>query len=124
MFPLESDLTFEPGYLFIDRNNTIYVTYPGTSSIYVWYNASNDPTRIISISSYQPNALFVSSIGDIYVGNEDAATVEKWTISMTDDSESEMIADYCSYCRSLFIDINDVLYCSMFDRHQVLTKPL
>lgn len=122
VFPLKSDLRFEPGFIFIDRNNTIYVTYPSISSIYIWYKENIDPDRIISITNYQPNALFVSSIGDIYVGNEYGATVEKWTTSIADDSET--IANYCSYCRSLFIDINDILYCSMFYRHQVIAKSL
>jgi hypothetical protein len=46
--------------------------------------------------------------------------VDKWTI----DTNSSVPAMYVgSACFGLFVDINDILYCSMNDLDQVVTKP-
>ncbi|CAF1491515.1 unnamed protein product [Adineta steineri] len=76
-------------------------------------------------------SIFVTNNGDIYYDNVDMyhdkgiiftairfenGRVDKW-ISNTNTSVNVMNVD--SPCYGLFIDINDTLYCSMFDRHKI-----
>jgi hypothetical protein len=58
--------------------------------------------------------------GDIYIDNGLLnARVDKWTFS-TNTWAPIMYVD--AACSGLFVDINNTLYCSMFDRHQVVKK--
>lgn len=116
-----SHSTFEPGSLFVDRNNTVFVTYPYNHTIYVWNNSSASSTRIISTGLRQPDGLFVSTTEDIYFSNYMNGLVYKW---MATTNATEAVAYFCDTCFHMFIDINDVFYCSIRERHQVIIKSL
>ncbi len=49
------------------------------------------------------------------------AEVEKLTL---DGNTSETVMSFCASCNSLFVAINDVLYCSMYGQHGVVARPL
>jgi len=85
----------------------------------MWLDGSINSTRTISGNLSKPNALFVTTTGDIFVDNGDSnGRVDKWT----SDGNISVPAMYVnSSCLSLFIDINDTLYCSMYYKHQVVT---
>jgi hypothetical protein len=66
------------------------------------------------------NSIFVTTNGDIYIDNGFShGRVEKWTMN----AANYVVALYVpSTCHSLFVDINDNLYCSMGALHQVVKK--
>ena len=66
-------------------------------------------------------SLFVTITGDIYVDNGDNGRVDKSTLNAT---QSITVMNVNGHCFGLFVDINDNLYCSMYDQHQVIKKSL
>jgi hypothetical protein len=118
---VESLLNFQPKNIFVDKNNTVYVKDPLNNRLYKWHNDSSSPTRIISDSLNGTFGLFVSSTGDIYVSNGDDGSVNKWKATI---NSFETVAQFCQICFTIFIDINDIMYCSMGRHHQIVAKPL
>lgn len=111
----------EPTRFFIDRNNTLYVTDTENYRIYQWRENSINATRIISDDLLLPYSLFVTITGDMYIEYGLDGQISKWT---SNTNIGETVATFCDSCFHIFIDINDVLYCSMSHRNQVATKPL
>jgi hypothetical protein len=111
--------------IFIDSNNTVYVPNRQTNQILVWNEGSESPTNIVygNFTNFtNPNSLFVTSNGDIYI--DDGALngrVQKW-ISTTETFNTVMNVN--SSCFGLFIDISDSLYCSMTNHHRVVKRSL
>ncbi|CAF4067561.1 unnamed protein product [Adineta steineri] len=111
-----------PYGVFVDNNNTVYVSEYSLNRVQVWREGSSKPTRNISGNLNAPCSVFVTSNGDIYVDNGNSnSRVDKWTINATN---STVVMNVKSYCCGLFIDINNNLYCTMYGYHQVNTKPL
>ena len=56
--------------LFINSNNSIYISNKKTNEISIWYNGNNsEPSRKISNSLSNLSSIFVTINGDIYLGN-------------------------------------------------------
>ncbi|CAF1248398.1 unnamed protein product [Adineta steineri] len=107
-----------PRALFIDINNTVYAVNTQKQQILMWINNSINPDEIISGKFFDAVSIFVTNNGDIYYDNgERNGRVDKWTLS-TNTSVDIMNID--SPCYGLFVDINDTLYCSMYDSHKVI----
>jgi hypothetical protein len=88
----------------------------------VWHENSNNPTNIIYGNFTNPNSLFVTSNGDIYIDDGKInGLVQKW-IAKTNTTVTVMNVN--SECYGLFVDTNDTLYCSMMWRHQVVKRSL
>jgi hypothetical protein len=88
--------------------------------IQIWMNDTINPTRTIAGSIVQPFSIFVTTNGDIYVDNGGSnGRVDKWTLN---SNTSIPVMYINSACYGLFVDINDTLYCSMRDQHQVAKK--
>ncbi|CAF4238247.1 unnamed protein product, partial [Adineta steineri] len=106
-----------PYGIFIDTNNTIYVSEFGANRVQVWHDSSSVPIRNLTSGLSNPYSLFVAIDGDIYVDNGGSNTrVDKWTLN----SNASISAMYVkNSCWGLFIDINDNLYCSMNALNQV-----
>jgi hypothetical protein len=104
--------------IFVNTNNTIYVANRQTQEILVWHEGSNSPTKIMLGNRFDPYSLFVTSNGDIYIDdggwNE---RIRKW-ISNTKTFVTVMNVN--SSCYGLFVDINDNVYCSLENHHQVV----
>jgi DNA-binding beta-propeller fold protein YncE len=72
-------------------------------------------------------SLFVTSNGDIYVdgdlkgGTVQKTQVHKWPVNA---ESNQLIMDVRGFCYGLFVDLNNTLYCSLRDHHQVLKKSL
>jgi sugar lactone lactonase YvrE len=111
-----------PRGIFVDTNNTVYVADATNNRVQVWFNESINPTKTISGNLSGPNAVFVTTNGDIYVDNGlYNGRVDKWTM----DANASVPAMYVtSTCYGLFVDINDTLYCSTPDLHQVVKSSL
>jgi hypothetical protein len=111
-----------PRDIFINRNNTIYATNQANGQIVVWSEGSTTPTRNISGNLSISLGLFVTTADDIYVDNYMSIRgVSKWTLNSTIGTPAMYT---CQSCADLFVDINDNLYCSMINLHQVVTKSL
>jgi hypothetical protein len=88
----------------------------------VWNENSNNPTNIISGNFTNPESLFVTSNGDIYIDDGQInGQVQKW-IAKTNTTVTVM--NVKSQCYGLFVDTNDTLYCSMPVNHQVVKRSL
>ncbi|CAF1025937.1 unnamed protein product [Adineta steineri] len=108
--------------IFIDTNNTIYVADRSDNRIVIWFNGSTTPTRNISGGLNGPYPLFVTDNDDVYVDNSYANyRIDKWAWNTTSSVPAMYV---CSQCYGIFVDINNMLYCSMYAYHQVIYKSL
>jgi hypothetical protein len=88
----------------------------------VWHENSNNPTNIISGNFTNPLSLFVTSNGDIYIGDGVRnGQMQKW---IAKSNTFVPVMNVKSQCYGLFVDTNDTLYCSMFLDHQVVKRSL
>jgi hypothetical protein len=88
----------------------------------VWFNDSINPAETIFGDLINPFALFVTITGDIYVDNGYYnGRVDKWTMGT---NYTVPVMYVSSQCYGLFVDINDILYCSMRNLNQVVKKSL
>jgi hypothetical protein len=111
-----------PNAIFVNTDNTVYVGNRANDQIVVWSNESSTPTRIISGNLVNPYSLFVTTSGDIYVDSASlTGQIDKWTLNSTSGIPTMYT---CSKCYSVFVDINNILYCSMAGLDQVVTKSL
>ncbi len=110
-----------PYAIFVNTNNTIYVAN-NQEQILVWNEEREIPIKIIDGNFTDQNSLFVTSNGDIYIDDGyKNDRVQKW-ISTTETFATVMNVN--SSCYGLFVDINDNLYCSMFENHCVVKRTL
>jgi hypothetical protein len=113
---------YQPWDAFVDLNNTVYVAATSLNQVLVWSQGSNIPTRNISGGLNTPHAIFVTSNGDIYVDNDAYnGQVDMWTANATN---SVNVMSVTSRCISLFIDINNTLYCANDGQNQVVKTSL
>ncbi|CAF4129567.1 unnamed protein product, partial [Adineta steineri] len=111
-----------PYGIFVDNNNTVYVSESSLNRVQVWREGSSQPTRNISGTLNSPYTVFVTSNGDIYVDNGNAnSRVDKWALNTTN---STVVMNVQTICCGLFIDINNNIYCTPLGYHQVNTKSL
>jgi hypothetical protein len=98
------------------------VVSQSSNNIFIWSQGSSTPTNTISGAFNRSLSVFVSITGDIYVDNgyfNDR--VNKWAYNSTN---SVIAMDVNGSCYGLFIDINDTLYCSLGDYHQIIKLSL
>jgi hypothetical protein len=106
-----------PYGIFVDANDTIYVTNRQSNIVQIWSQESTNPTRNLSGNLTYPRSIFVTADGSVYVDNGKNGIVKKWTLNATN---SEIVMNAGSGCYGLFVDINNDLYCSMGDLYQVI----
>ena len=93
------------------------------SRIQMWVNGSSTPTAI-SIPNLSGGlwALFVTTNDEIYIDNgQSESRVERWTF---DGTQLPSVMWICSACYGLFVDISGSLYCTQYDRHQIVRTSL
>lgn len=110
---------FWPKSLFVDRNNTVYVTDRKNGNVKEWRAGSSTVTGTTFHDLSYPVSLFVTADGTIYVDNGEEDKVEKWTLDAT-ESAVAMTTD--GPCSGLFVDIEDSLYCSLAYWDQVVKQ--
>ena len=107
-----------PFSLFIDGINTIYVT--SQTRGFVWIRPQ-DPTvqpRNITNNFNRSSSVFVNINGDVYIDNGFVnGRVDRWIFNSS-NIESTLAVN--GSCFGLFIDLNDLVYCSLRDLHQVV----
>ncbi|CAF3688219.1 unnamed protein product, partial [Adineta steineri] len=111
-----------PAGIFVDANNNVYVGDRTNQRILIWFNGSSTLTRSITSGLNDPFSLFVTDNNDLYVSNAYLDNrVDKWAWNTT-ISVPTMYT--CEQCTSIFVDINNMLYCTLYDNHQVIYKSL
>ena len=107
-----------PKGMFINTNNTVYVANVATDLIQVWFDRNSTPTTINAAANSDPQSLFVTITGDIYIGG---SNTEKRRLN----SISNVSTLYTNgRCDDLFIDNNNSLYCSSSGYHRVIKRSL
>jgi sugar lactone lactonase YvrE len=111
-----------PNDIYIDINNTIYVAENSLNRVQIWLEGNISPTKTISSGLSSPYAAVASISGDIYVDNGNANyRVDMWSWNAT---SSIVAMNVTSRCFSLFIDINNTLYCCNDQEHKVVKMSL
>ena len=106
----------------MDINNTVYAVANSLNSVLVWLAGNTTPVRNISDGLSSPSDVFTSFTGDIYVDNGDFNhRVDKWSWNAT---TGVAVMNVTSRCISLFIDLQQTLYCSNFLEHKVVKMSL
>ncbi|CAF0847103.1 unnamed protein product [Adineta steineri] len=121
-FATSATVGASPVGIFVNSINTVYVADQTNSRIQVWLNGNTTPTRTISGGLIKPFSLFATDNGDIYVDNAYSnMRVDKWG----SNSNSSVPAMYvCSQCTGIFVDINNMLYCTMYPSHKIVSQSL
>lgn len=103
--------------MFVDINNTVYVSDATSKRISIWSEGSAFPTRNLSLDVGIIFSLFVTIDSDIFVDNGDhKKRVEKWSLNATNGT---VVMYVNSLCRGLFVDTSNTLYCAMGVSHLV-----
>ena len=111
-----------PQTLFVDSNNTVFVSNHENGTVQMWLEGSTSPIVAIVTNYTQSNALFVSTTKDIYIGTgTQCCKVDVWRAYANSSFSTLSIV---THCFGLFMDTNDSLYCSMRDSHQVIKRSI
>lgn len=111
-----------PVTVFVNSNNTVFVTTPDLNRFLVWLDGSGIVKKNISSGVFSPCGIFGTIDGTIYVDNSAVYHhVGRWFPNSTNDIP---IINVTSRCFSLFIDIVDTLYCSLDGEHRVVKVSL
>ncbi len=161
VYPYTDEKLYCPRSIFVDMNDTVYVSFDKKGIVIVWSKGNNTPSRIYngdnsvtSLSSifdalsiiYQlfqaaiwvipnfwdlfwkykdkldvSNSLFVTSNGDIYVGNDYRNRIDVWS---RNSMYNEIRLSAGEPCYGLFVDSNNVIYCSLKDKHKVIKNSI
>ncbi|CAF4229987.1 unnamed protein product, partial [Adineta steineri] len=143
-----------PRAIFVSTNNTIYVANKENNTIVIWQEESINPIKIIDGNFTESNSLFVTTNGDIYIGDDNTDCNSDGDSDSDSDGDGDgdgdcdcdrdcnfgeksrvqkwstktntfvTVMNISSQCQGLFVDINDTLYCSMFWDHQVVKRSL
>ena len=106
-----------PRAIFINIENTIYVASHSKSEILIWSEESLTPTQIKIPQLFLYTSLFITVSEDIYFASGDEkGQIDKWPKS---SNRSVFVTKFVGDCFDLFIDVYNVLYCSMRDEHRV-----
>ncbi|CAF1124779.1 unnamed protein product [Adineta steineri] len=108
-----------PYGIFIDGINTVYVPNRVSNTILSWPQWNTTPTSNSYSNLNNPYSLFMSMTGDIYTDNGYLyGRVDKYVFNT---SNRVTVMNVNGSCYGLFIDINNNLYCSLKNLHQVVT---
>ncbi|CAF4153927.1 unnamed protein product [Adineta steineri] len=108
--------------IFINKTNGIYITENCNSQVQVWLEGNMTPVRTMSFGLNQPQGLFVADDNAVYIDNARYnGRVERWALN---SSSGTIIMNVTGPCYSLFVDINNTLYCSIGTQNMVVKVPL
>ena len=99
---------------FVYKNNTYYVANDIDVAIDSGVEGSSNLTKVATGG----HSFFVSDNCDVYAYDSAGSNrVTRWPTGVA-------VMSVTSYCRGLFVDANNILYCSLYTHHQVLAKQL
>ncbi|CAF0946857.1 unnamed protein product [Adineta steineri] len=107
-----------PYGIFINGINTVYVPNRVSNTILSWPQGSTTSTSNSYSNLSSPYSLFMSITGDIYIDNGYSyGRVDKYIFNT---SNRVTVMNVNGSCYGLFIDVNNNLYCSLKNLHQVV----
>ncbi|CAF1582908.1 unnamed protein product [Adineta steineri] len=107
-----------PYGIFINGINTVYVPNRDSNTILSWPQGSTTYTSNSYSNLNNSYSLFVSMTGDIYIDNGYSyGRVDKYIFNT---SNRVTVMNVNGSCYGLFLDINNNLYCSLKNLHQVV----
>ncbi|CAF4319476.1 unnamed protein product, partial [Adineta steineri] len=107
-----------PYGIFINGINTVYVPNRVSNTILSWPQWSTTYTSNSYSNLNNSYSLFMSMTGDLYIDNGYSyGRVDKYTFNL---SNRVTVMNVNGSCYGLFIDINNNLYCSLKNLHQVV----
>ena len=112
-----SQLPYQPTRISITTSNKWYVVADGYGSIVSGIGNSTNAT----ISAKGGYCLFVTANGDVYSYNPFKNQVTRSSMDMATSFPVMLVNDFC---RGLFIDTNNTLYCAVWYMAQVVAKSL
>ena len=111
VFVNETVMNSTPMDLFIDLNNTIYAAVRNKHVIYIFNSENMNARGNITNGLSKPYSIFLYRDDVLFIDNgETNKTIDVWSLSNNTRLNSLNIS---GYCRSLFIDLNETIYCSM-----------
>ncbi|CAF1584457.1 unnamed protein product [Adineta steineri] len=117
-FASSSTIGTLPYGIFINGINTVYVPNRISNTILSWPQWSTTSTSNSYSNLSNPYSLFMSMTGDIYIDNGYSyGRVDKYIFNT---SNRVAVMNVNESCYGLFIDINNNLYCSLKNLHQVV----
>ncbi|CAF1108234.1 unnamed protein product [Adineta ricciae] len=120
IFAANTTIGANPYGIFVTKSNTIYVTNGSSNRVQVWFNGSANPSQTIFGSFLNPYTIFIRTNGDMFVDNGSPnGRVDKLLLT-TNKSYPVMYVN--ESCFGLFVDIGNMLYCSMRDYHRVVKR--
>ena len=106
----------------MNADNTLYLFERNFQRIRLWLEGSTASVTTISGNFNSSQGLFVSTAGDVYIDNgKYNGRVEKWPVNGT---SGQVVMNVSGSCFSLFVDVNQTLYCSLDALHQVMKASL
>jgi hypothetical protein len=112
----------QPFGMFVSKNNSIYVADNANHNIRIWLDAHVNSTFTVRGNLSSPHSIFVRDTGEMYVDNGGMNfRVDKHVI---DSNASDIVMYVGKPCISIFITLDDLLYCSIKEQHQVVSKSL
>lgn len=111
-----------PWGLFVNRNDTVAVTVPDRKEVSVWFEGNSTATKISNFTTTNTVGVFLTTNNDIYVDNGYGdGYVYKWSRGGTTPTRVMNVNDICY---SLFVDVNEDLYCCLSNLNKVVKKSL
>jgi sugar lactone lactonase YvrE len=106
---------------FVDINDTLYVTDQSKKILRIMPTKTGLQTKGITTNLTFSMGLFVTNTGDIYLDQGNNSHI----IQCSANTAFNKIIMYINRgCNSLFVSIDNILYCSINDGHQVIKMPL
>ncbi|CAF1647902.1 unnamed protein product [Adineta ricciae] len=99
------------GDIFIDANNTIYIAVSQKKQILIWHENTTYPMIIGRDDWSLIFSIFVPNTSEIYISFSDSKII-KW---MASTNTFVNITHFQQPCRDIFIDIENHLYCSLYN---------
>lgn len=99
-----------------------YIAENVLDRIEIWMEGNSTSVKTISQGLRHPHGLFVDISGHIFADNGiNNSRVDQWVFNETSGST---VLNVSASCDSLFVDVNETLYCSMGQRHRVVKQSL
>ena len=109
----------DPYAIFIDIYNTVYFAASNSYQVLIWSNGSNTVTNTLPGYQAAGVGLFVTLNGDIYLEKHTNGEVHKWNVN---SNTTVLAINMHGRCQGLFIDINNMLYCSQTSLQRIVSK--
>ena len=111
-----------PRTIFVDIYNTVYVAAYKNDELLFWPEGSTSSVKLSGVKLAEYGSMFVTIDGDVYFEKDgEQGKIYKWSKNTT---TTVLVKEFEELCYSLFIDIDNTLYCSVHNGAKVLATSL